>query len=101
MENKVLSYFWKFTDDSKMMRLVDSVDDILTIKQDLPNLEEWSKKCQMSFNAKKCKVMHFGKKNLLAKYGIDGGIGECGAGSGFRNYFNGRFQNPLPAPHSP
>src|SRR5437867_6286166 len=55
-----------------MMRKVDSDNDILMIKQDLQNLEEWSKKWQMPFNAKKCKVMHIGKKNPLAKYEIDG-----------------------------
>ena len=46
MEDKVLSYFWKFADDSKIMRKVDSVNDILMLKQDLQNLEEWSSQSQ-------------------------------------------------------
>ena len=76
MEDKVLSSFWKFADDSKMLRKVNSENDTIGIKQDLHHLEEWSKKWQMPFNAKKCKVMHVGKKNPLVNYEIDGVVLE-------------------------
>src|SRR6266516_6676457 len=72
MEDKVSSLFWKFADDSKMMGKVGSINDTNLIKQDLQVLEEWSRKWQMPFNAKKCKVMHVGRKNSLADYEING-----------------------------
>ena len=54
------------------MGKVGSINDTNLIKQDLQVLEEWSRKWQMPFNAKKCKVMHVGRKNSLTDYEING-----------------------------
>jgi len=37
---------------------------------DLCNRVQWSKECQMLFNADKCRVMHTGYNNKLAQYHV-------------------------------
>jgi hypothetical protein len=50
-----------FADDSKLIGVVRSDVDVTKMQSDLDKLVEWSKINKMSFNAKKCKVMTFGK----------------------------------------
>ena len=38
---------------------------------DLTNLEKWSKRWQLPFNASKCKVMHFGHNIQRHEYHLD------------------------------
>ena len=38
----------------------------------LDRISRWAEQWKMSFNAKKCKVMHFGKRNIRYKYNMNG-----------------------------
>ena len=46
------------------------------MKSDLERLEQWSDKCQLPFNAKKRKTMHFGNNNPKQRYTLNGHILE-------------------------
>ena len=63
----------KFADDTKLAMVVEGKDDARRMQQNLDNLCKWAKKWEMRFNAKKCKVIHFGRKNEQHKYTMDGG----------------------------
>ena len=56
-----------FADDCKLYGKVDAKSDNL-VQADLKLLEEWSRIWQLPFNAKKCKVMHFGYNNPKLPY---------------------------------
>ena len=51
-----------FADDCKLYRTVTASGGN-DLQQDLFNLEAWSAKWQLPFNATKCKVLHFGANN--------------------------------------
>lgn len=57
-----------FADDSKIIGIIKEETDCLKTQRDLNNAQEWSLKWQCFFNSKKCKVMHFGKKNKKFDY---------------------------------
>jgi len=42
------------------------------LQEDLNKLSEWTKKWQMSFNTKKCRVMHIERTNHRYKYSMEG-----------------------------
>ena len=46
------------------------------MQKDLQNLERWSAKWQLPFNATKCKVMHFGTSNPKHSYILNNHILE-------------------------
>ena len=52
-----------FADDTKLYRVVDSQEDVNLLQEDLDQRVKWSRTWQLSFNDRKCKVMHYGKKN--------------------------------------
>ena len=60
-----------FADDCKLYGKVENTG-INLMQSDLTSLEEWSKTWQLPFNAKKCKVMHFGHNNPLLPYALNG-----------------------------
>ena len=60
-----------FADDCKLYGKVTSTGDNL-VQSDLTQLEEWSRIWQLPFNAKKCKVMHFGLNNPRLTYILNG-----------------------------
>ena len=60
-----------FADDAKIFGQVGG-DNEVDLMENLSRLEEWATKWQMKFNAKKCKVMHLGKKNPLRSYHMQG-----------------------------
>ncbi len=49
-----------FADDSKIYSAVGNEQQQFDLQDDLDKLCDWSKKWKLSFNASKCKVMHFG-----------------------------------------
>ena len=55
-----------FADDCKLYGMVEQNENLLQV--DLTNLEKWSENWQLSFNAKKCKVVHFGYHNKKKTY---------------------------------
>ena len=76
MPAQVIHNFCKlFADDCKLFGPVTSSGENL-VQSDLANLEHWSKIWQLPFNAKKCKVMHFGHNNPLKEYILNGQVLE-------------------------
>ena len=63
---------FKFADDTKGVRCVNSEADALKLQQDLDNLFSWSTEWQMLFNLDKCHVLHLGNNNLRHEYNING-----------------------------
>ena len=68
LENGVVSKVAKFADDTKIGGKVNTIADCESIQNDLNKLINWSEDWQMKFNVDKCKVMHFGDKNINYKY---------------------------------
>ena len=60
-----------FADDCKLYGEVTADGENL-VQTDLTLLEEWSRIWQLPFNAKKCKSMHFGRKNPKRVYTLNG-----------------------------
>ena len=60
-----------FADDCKLYGEVN-ISGTNKVQDDLSNLEKWSKKWQLPFNVKKCKVMHMGSKNPNHEYTMNG-----------------------------
>ena len=56
-----------FADDCKLYGIVEKFE-ANTMQQDLDNLQIWSNRWQLPFNATKCKIMHFGAKNPRRNY---------------------------------
>ena len=52
-----------YVDDSKIIGVINSIEDQKMLQDDINRGVEWSKTWLMHFNVKKCKVMHVGKNN--------------------------------------
>ena len=61
---------------SKLIGVIKEPNDIINIQNDIIKLQEWANTWQMSFNYDKCKVMHFGKKNLKNIYEMSDKLGS-------------------------
>ena len=59
-----------FADDCKLYGRVDSSGEN-KMQLDVTNLENWSRKWQLPFNATKCKVMHIGRNNPNHQYTLN------------------------------
>ena len=57
-----------FADDSKIYSAVGEDQQQQNLQYDLDKLCDWSRKWKLSFNATKCKVMHFGANNNGSRY---------------------------------
>ena len=66
------SFIFKFADDTKVLRVINNEADRARFQEEIDSLFAWSQEWQMLFNADKCKVMHFGSKNLRFSYTMDG-----------------------------
>ena len=66
------SLIFKFADDCKLVRKVNTVEDAEIMQAAINGLFQWSIEWQMLFNASKCKVLHFGKNNPIVSYTMDG-----------------------------
>ena len=53
-----------YADDCKLIGVIKDQSDTISLQNDINRLQEWASTWQMSFNYDKCKVMHFGKKNV-------------------------------------
>ena len=62
----------KFADDTKVARITETENDTRAFQQIINKLIEWATKWEMTFNAGKCKVMHFGNRNPCATYYMAG-----------------------------
>ncbi|CAM4529781.1 unnamed protein product [Caretta caretta] len=63
LEKGVNSDVAKFTDDTKLLKIVKSQADCKELQMDPANLGDLVTHWQMKFNVDKCKVMHIGKHN--------------------------------------
>ena len=74
MDNDISSNISKFADDTKIYRDIKSDSDSSLLQNDLGKLVLWASEWQMIFNAKKCKVLHFGKNNKKRDYELNGTV---------------------------
>lgn len=63
-----------FADDTKLYHPILSLVDYDCLQGDLDKLCKWSSEWLLGFNSKKCKVMHFGKKNPKYQYSMNGDV---------------------------
>ena len=67
-----------FADDTKLYRIIRSVNDADILQEDLDKLTHWCKEWKMVFNTSKCHVLHISRNkkncptNQLYYYHIDG-----------------------------
>ena len=54
LDEGLTSGILKFTDDSKIFRLVNGPEDRNALQKDLRRLSDWSETWQMKFNVDKC-----------------------------------------------
>ena len=59
-----------FADDTKLIQAIRDMKSIQELQEDLDALQKWSNVWKLEFNARKCKVIHIGKKNPMASYSI-------------------------------
>ena len=63
-----------YADDTKMYRRITTSQDRQVMQADLERLDAWSKKWQLHFNEKKCKVMHLGKQEKEESYNLGNSV---------------------------
>ena len=61
-----------FADDTKVALRVADENDRSTMQTIIDNLAKWAKSWDMSFNIKKCKIIHVGHSNPGFEYFMDG-----------------------------
>ena len=62
----------KFAADMKLAMMIKNAEDAQRMQANLDRIRKWAERWKMSFNAKKCKVMHFGRQNIRYKYEMNG-----------------------------
>ena len=72
LDDELTSDVLKFADDTKIYHPVNSEIEGGSLQQDLVTVSNWAKKWQIEFNVSKCKIMHFGKRNIGYKYSMNG-----------------------------
>jgi ribonucleases P/MRP protein subunit RPP40 len=60
----------KFADDTKLARVVKSEEDRQRLQAALERLVAWTETWGMTFNVKKCRVMHLGRNSLNSDYAM-------------------------------
>ena len=68
----LLTRIFKFADDTKLAKIIRNILDAMQMQKNLDDLFRWAEKWKMGFNAKKCKVIHYGKNNIRYEYKLDG-----------------------------
>ena len=66
----------KFADDTKLGKIILTVEDGKVLQDCLDKLVEWADKWGMKFNTGKCKVMHIGTSNQEIQYTMGGTVLE-------------------------
>jgi len=88
----VQSHIKIFADDTKIFRSIESSTDHIYMQEDLSLLSNWAKKWQLPFNVSKCNLIHYGGKNPLFDYNLNGEIIPCGT---FEKDLGVTFDNSL------
>lgn len=68
LDLNVISKLFKFADDSKVCKSINSDLDRDILRSDLDKIFKWSESWQMSFNIDKCVVLHVGNNNQQFDY---------------------------------
>ena len=68
IDNGIKSRISKFADDTKISMPTFNLENCNLLQNDINSLCEWAEKWQMSFNADKCNVIHFGSNNTNYPY---------------------------------
>ena len=63
-----------FADDTKIYCKVCDIQDAELLQKDLDNIYAWSKEWNLKFNASKCNILHYGKKNERFLYHLNGNL---------------------------
>ena len=61
-----------FADDSKLYAAVSSIEGHSMLQEDLNKCQDWAKQWGMEFHPRKCKLLHYGKKNPKYEYHLGG-----------------------------
>ena len=72
LPSQIKSKIKLFADDTKIYMIIHCLNDADILQQDLNALVTWCDKWRMEFNASKCHVLHFSKKNQQYLYHIKG-----------------------------
>ena len=72
IDNFILALIKKFAHDTKIARVVGDKSQAEELQRDIAKLVAWAKNWKMQFNVSKCKMMHFGRRNLRHEYQMDG-----------------------------
>ena len=64
----VLSWCSMYADDTKMSSPAETEANRIKLQKDLDNVVDWADRWQLKFHTGKCKVIHFGSKNVLQSY---------------------------------
>ena len=68
LDDGVINKLLKFADDTKIVSIVGTVEDVKVLQDDLHKLFQWSKDWQMLFSTDKSKIIHFGFNNNESSY---------------------------------
>ena len=74
LDEGICSWILKFADDTKIFGTFRNFEDNGVLQADLDRLVQWATEWQMEFNVQKCKVMHYGKKNVEYNYVMKGQV---------------------------
>ena len=72
----LLTLIFKFADDTKLAKIIRNIQDAIQMQKNLDDLSRWAEKWKMAFNAKKCKVIHYGTRNIRFEYRLGGCVIE-------------------------
>ena len=61
-----------FADDTKAAQIVETAEDGRKMQELIDKVAAWASKWRMTFNAKKCKIVHVGGKNPMIRYKMNG-----------------------------
>lgn len=64
LDINIISKINKFADDTKLGKIINTMDDRKQLQVDLDNLFKWSNDWQMKFNVSKCSVLHLGTSKV-------------------------------------
>ena len=68
LDSGIISDISKFADDTKIGKVINSVDDTKDLQEDLDRLSMWARKWQMEFNVDKCKTLSLGNGSKAEYY---------------------------------
>ena len=63
LPDEIISITKLFSDDSKLLSVVNVPEESLSLQNNLDRVCKWSNTWGMKLNFSNCKVMHFGKNN--------------------------------------